>query len=176
MSLNKFLPMLILVWAPCVGAVEQVSFAASTNATDPSATAPADLPPRLREKWDKLPPAKRQEFLRSWEQWQKLPPDVRARTQKNYQYFRQMTPEQRAKVRKNFERLQKMSPEAKKKFFENLKRWEKLSPQEREELRAQMGDPQRKYHGHNGDRRQAKPSDAGSTNAPVANATPAAAR
>ncbi|MCX7826711.1 MAG: DUF3106 domain-containing protein, partial [Verrucomicrobiae bacterium] len=141
MKLKRFLPILILAWVPGAWAIEPVSVATSTNAADPNGV-PNNLPPRLREKCDKMPPAMRQEFLRRWQQWQKLPPEVRARAQKNYQHFRKMTPEQRAKVRKNFERLQNMSPEAKKKFFENLQRWEQLSPQERERLRAQMGDPQ----------------------------------
>jgi len=174
MRVKRFVTMLILAWAPCVGAVEQVSFATSTNATDPSATAPANLPPRLREKWDKLPPAKRQEFLRSWEQWQKLPPDVRARTQKNYQNFRKLNPEQRAMLKKRFDQFQNMTPEQKKKLLENWDRWNKLSPEEREEIRKKMRH-QAKRHGSNGGASSAKPSDPSKSDGPAFRAAPAAA-
>jgi len=175
MRLKRSFSVVVFVCVSVAWAGEKAALATSTNAADQPAVVPANLPARLREKWDKMPPAKRQEFLRRWEQWQKLAPEARELIRKNYQSFRMMNPKQRATLWEKLGQLQRMSQEETRNFFENFERWKKLSPQEREDLRRRMHNHNEKHHGADRSRLSAKTPDSSSTNAPVVNAVSAAA-
>jgi Protein of unknown function (DUF3106) len=110
-----------------------------TNAAGTGTSLPDNMPPRLRDKLSKLPPAERQKLLDRWQQFRNLPPEARKMLGKNYQKFRNMSQEQQEQLKQRLQQWQNMSAEQKKQLQENFERWKKLSPQEREELRKRHG-------------------------------------
>ena len=107
----------------------------STNAANEDIQLPKDLPPRLREKMAKMPPAERQKLLERWQQFRDLPAEQRKQANLNFQKFRNMSPQEREQLKQRLQQWQSMSPEEKKRLQENFQRWKQLSPQEREEMR-----------------------------------------
>ncbi|MBI5686188.1 MAG: DUF3106 domain-containing protein [Verrucomicrobia bacterium] len=141
MSPRVFIVALALACIACPAPGQPGAQPVSTNAAGGDIQLPKNLPPRLREKMAKMPPAERQKFLERWQQLRKLSPEARKLLNKNYQSFSKMPPEQREQLKQRLQQWQGMSPEEKKKLQENFQRWKQLSPQEREDLRKRHTRP-----------------------------------
>lgn len=137
----------------------------STNAPS-SVSLPADLPPRMRERIAKMPPAEQKKMLERWEQLRNLSPEARKLLNRNYQKFIHMPLEQREELKQRLQQWQNMSPEEKRRVQENFQRWKQLSPQEREEVRKR----------HNRTPPAAGDAASGDSPAPAAKVVPAAAQ
>lgn len=112
----------------------------STN-TPGGVSLPEDLPPRMREKIAKMPPAEQKKMLERWQQLRDLSPEARKVLNRNYQKFSRMPPEQREQLKQRLQQWQSMSPEEKRRILENFQRWKQLTPQEREEMRKRHNRP-----------------------------------
>lgn len=141
MSPRLLILALVLSSFACLTSTVTAAEPGSTNAPGGDVQSPKNLPPKLREKMAKMPPAERQKFLERWQQLRKLSPEARKLLNKNYQNFSKMPPEQREQLKHRLRKWEEMPPEEKEKLQENFKRWKQLSPQEREELRKRHARP-----------------------------------
>ncbi len=56
-----------------------------------------------QERWQRLPPEKRDKLMRRYEEFQRLPPEEREVIQQRYQEFRKLPPEERRAMKQRWQ-------------------------------------------------------------------------
>lgn len=94
----------------------------------------------MRERWNSLEPARRQNMLERAHRWQTMSPEQRERAQHGMKRWQHMSPEKREQTRALFSHMRTLD-EAQRKAM--MARWRAMTPQQRDAWLEQHPAPKR---------------------------------
>lgn len=82
------------------------------------------------------------------ERWQSLPPEKREQLRQRYEKFRQLPPEEQAAVKRRYDKWRELPPEERRAMRD---KWQSMSPEDRKAARQRFRDKGEDDRGHDSD-------------------------
>ena len=89
---------------------------------------------RLKDRWDRIPLARKQRLLKGARLWSRLTPAERVEVKRRFRRWKRMSPERRKRIRESYRRFMKLSPDEQDRLRHVFKWWRSLPPERRKRL------------------------------------------